>query len=558
MKRYFTLMIVLFLFFMPGPVHAEDKHELTDLYIHAFIHEDGSATITEKRQMTVSEGTEGFIVMKNIGKSKITDFRVWKDGHEYSYEEDWEQEWSRERKANHHSIVKVPDGYELVWGLGSYGSFEYELQYRISNYVKELEDAQMIYWYFVSDGTNIPPQNVKVEIESDKAFEYGDEKIWGYGFKGNIEFEDGKIVSESVRPLREKDYVVILTQLQKGTFHPDEKLDQTFKEVKREADRDKDKKLTPFQMIIGLILLGFFYYCLFHLWPRIISILFAAVVNPISRRYFFKDPPVKYPGESLDEVPFKDHFTYIYALLNDEKLSNLYHLTTTFVVKWYLEDRLDILTVHRKQFFITRKKDGFKVLRKDHLGFTKLEASFFDLFIEAQGDKGNFTLKELKKVLNKHPRFIGKLHNKMHEASVDYMEEAGFIVVTKRKNLFNWWSKYRLTEQGKLLRKDIYLFMNFARNFAVEHDDHDLSEDALRDYFIWASYTGLNETLKDQLNLADLPPNYSLPYARMFTVIKAINSFSTSVTTSAGGGFGGATSSGGGRGASGGGGGGTR
>src|SRR5699024_3964429 len=244
--------------------------------------------------------------------------------------------------------------------------------------------------------------------------------------------------------------------------------------------------------------------------------------------------------------------------LNDEKLSNLYHLTTSFVVKWYLEDRLDILTVHRKQFFITRKKDGFKVLRKDHLGFTKLEASFFDLFIEAQGDKGNFTLKELKKVLNKHPRFIGKLHNTMHEASVDYMEEAGFIVVTKRKNLFNWWSKYRLTEQGKLLRKDIYLFMNFARNFAVEHDDHDLSEDALRDYFIWASYTGLNETLKDQLNLADLPPNYSLPYARMFTVIKAINSFSTSVTTSAGGGFGGATSSGGGRGASGGGGGGTR
>src|SRR5699024_12533524 len=109
------------------------------------------------------------------------------------------------------------------------------------------------------------------------------------------------------------------------------------------------------------------------LWPRIISILFAAVVNPISRRYFFKDPPVKYPGKSLDEVPFKDHFTYIYALLNDEKLSNLYHLTTTFVVKWNLEDRLDILAVDRKQFFITRNKDGFKDLRIDTLGCTNIE-----------------------------------------------------------------------------------------------------------------------------------------------------------------------------------------
>src|SRR5699024_12327551 len=90
MKRYFTLMIVLFLFFMPGPVHAEDKHELTDLYIHAFIHADGSATITEKSKMSVSEGTEGFIIMKNIGKYKITDFSVWTDGHDYSYEVDSE------------------------------------------------------------------------------------------------------------------------------------------------------------------------------------------------------------------------------------------------------------------------------------------------------------------------------------------------------------------------------------------------------------------------------------------------------------------------------------
>src|SRR5699024_10067084 len=147
-KTFFIISFIIFLntsIFTLEEVNAS-THELEALDIHVYIEEDGSAVITEKRVATLSEGTENYIVIGN---------------------------------------------------LGEFGKHEYELTYTVTDFIKQLEDSQMIFWQFVNSDTNIPPQNVTVTIETDKPLDDGSERIWAFGFEGDIHFEDGKIVAKS-------------------------------------------------------------------------------------------------------------------------------------------------------------------------------------------------------------------------------------------------------------------------------------------------------------------------------------------------------------------------
>src|SRR5690625_1051480 len=74
----FLMFLLLFQFFNIEEVAAKDT--LEEQYIHVFINEDGSARITEKRVAYLTEGTENYIVIGNLGNSTILDFVVNENG----------------------------------------------------------------------------------------------------------------------------------------------------------------------------------------------------------------------------------------------------------------------------------------------------------------------------------------------------------------------------------------------------------------------------------------------------------------------------------------------
>src|SRR5699024_1076242 len=80
-KQVILLMVVIVVayLFSFNKVHASD-HKLEDLHIDVVIKNDGSAEITEKRTAHLTEGTENYIVIENLGKSEIIDFVVREDG----------------------------------------------------------------------------------------------------------------------------------------------------------------------------------------------------------------------------------------------------------------------------------------------------------------------------------------------------------------------------------------------------------------------------------------------------------------------------------------------
>src|SRR5690625_785605 len=191
------VMISLLLCFMlfPNDLVEAKEHRLESLHIHTYIHEDGSATITETRQATLHEGTENYDVIEDLGKSTIINFTVSENGKTYEFIDHWDIDSSREEKAYKNGVIKTASGYELVWGIGEYGYHEYILEYTVTDFIKQLKDSQMLFWRYVNDATNIPPEQLTIEIETDKQLNVDDEKIWGFGFDGDIHFEKGNVIA---------------------------------------------------------------------------------------------------------------------------------------------------------------------------------------------------------------------------------------------------------------------------------------------------------------------------------------------------------------------------
>lgn len=123
----------------------------------------------------------------------------------------------------------------MCWGIGEYGRHHYTVEYTVTNFVKQFKDKQGIFWRFVNDQTNIPPIHVSVTIESDKEFSYKNSSIWAFGYKGDIEFEDNKIVAQNSHFFSKSDYLTILVEFKEDLFLTESKVNKPFEKVKKEA-----------------------------------------------------------------------------------------------------------------------------------------------------------------------------------------------------------------------------------------------------------------------------------------------------------------------------------
>src|SRR5699024_1966844 len=226
---------------------------------------------------------ENFNIIENLGKSIITDFTVKEAGKTYEYIDNWNIDASREFKTFKNGIIETANGYELVWGIGDYGKHTYELQYTVTDFIKQTKSGeQILFWRYVNDQTNIPPKKVTIEIETDYPLSEDDERIWGFGFEGDINFVDGKVRAESDAPFMDYNYATVLVAFTENTFQTTDKLNQTFDEIKDKAFENSDypKSQTP----LLPLLLPFFVVFAIPFGIAIIVIIYLIRANPTSKR----------------------------------------------------------------------------------------------------------------------------------------------------------------------------------------------------------------------------------------------------------------------------------
>lgn len=234
MLRHLKLCLLLVLLPLAVSLSAANKQRVRDLDIQITLLSKGGIVVCETWDInTGDEITEWYLVRKNLGDIKIRNFTVLDDqGVRFQDDGEWDVNRTLEEKAGRSGIVHKDDGVELCWGVGSHGDHVFRAIYGMTNSIKSLNDYDMLHLQVVSPGLSSPPEHVKVTIDAKELqLDTLNTRAWGFGFGGRTSFEDGKVVFESIEPLKKSHSVIVLLRLDKGYFESESVQDRNFQDA---------------------------------------------------------------------------------------------------------------------------------------------------------------------------------------------------------------------------------------------------------------------------------------------------------------------------------------
>ncbi|MDD4706479.1 MAG: DUF2207 domain-containing protein, partial [Bacilli bacterium] len=219
------ILLILLCFCLTLNVKADSINKISmDIYLDSY----GTAHITEKWDVNINSGTEGYKPYYNIGNAKFTNFEVSFNDKVFILNSSWNTNKSFEEKAYKNGINYLYNGLELCWGISKYGKNIYTLKYNIEGFVAETADTQMIYWTLIPYELSLKPKEVNIVIRSDNSFD-DSIPVWGYGnYGGTAYVYDGIIEMNSDGTLDSHEYMTILVEFPKGMFQTENILEETF------------------------------------------------------------------------------------------------------------------------------------------------------------------------------------------------------------------------------------------------------------------------------------------------------------------------------------------
>lgn len=240
-KKVSSIILCVALLFVPQFL-VFGANQVNTIEIQAVIQEDGSMNITQKWEGRFNEGTEVYIPMKAPEFLTIHNLVVSDENGRYETVNDWNINWSFEEKARKCGIHPTDSGYEICFGISQYGQNTYTIEYKLDNVVGGYSDMDGVNFRFVNDGMNTTPTDVKVEILLADGTPISDENaaVWGFGFPGQVGFENGSILAFTNNPISKENHVTVMFAFNKGILTPSRQEEGTFEEVKKIAFEGSD------------------------------------------------------------------------------------------------------------------------------------------------------------------------------------------------------------------------------------------------------------------------------------------------------------------------------
>jgi len=164
----FSMLFTILFILCGAPVFAEEA--IPSITVDVMLRSDGSAVITEIWEVReVTDGTEYYKALNNMEEVSVHSLLVWDEsGTPYKTLENWDTDLSREEKTGTCGILKTSNGYELCWGIGSYGDHTYTVQYTLEGLVKTYGDYAGFYHRFVSEDLSSAPESASIKIQVEK------------------------------------------------------------------------------------------------------------------------------------------------------------------------------------------------------------------------------------------------------------------------------------------------------------------------------------------------------------------------------------------------------
>lgn len=245
MKKIYNVLKIIFITFITLIVfHTKSNaNSISEIDMDVYIDNQGNATITEVWTTSMSQGTEGYRVYKNLRNSKISNFTVTDEtGKLYQSLSNWNTNASFDSKAYKNGLHYISGGIELCWGISSYGNKTYTLKYNISNLVTQYNDTQGIYFNFINLDQEIG--NANITIHSNYDLSLNNSKIWAFGNNGTINFKNGNIVLNSGGIVSSSQYMVALVRFEENLFNTNNKSSKSFDDIYDSAMSDVTNKST--------------------------------------------------------------------------------------------------------------------------------------------------------------------------------------------------------------------------------------------------------------------------------------------------------------------------
>ncbi|MFP5521841.1 DUF2207 family protein [Peptococcus simiae] len=557
------------------PARAND---LTDWQLSVVLQPDGSAQVTERRQLTVDEGTEAYIALGQLQGAQITDFRVEEKGQPFTdLGTAWDVNASREEKAGKSGIIEKEDGVELCWGLGADGDHTYTVHYTIHGIVRQLTDGQSMFWTFYNSNTNTPPERASLEVRAPFSMTADNTKIWGFGFEGQVNFDqDGRVIGQAQSPLSPSNHITLLFQFPDNPFQPGLTQDMTLADQEAQAKEgssygsSEEEGGGGFMDGLGAQILAiggaFGFFLLSSLFRKSGQGGSTGSNNPF--RIDVRDVRARNKDKYYRDIPYEGPLEDIVNMLRPFDMAQIEDLFNAYLLTWLAEGRIGHQTVERGVF---RKRDETTIVVD--AGYTgdralpRLEAEFYDMVVSAAGQDGILEAKEFAKWSRRNAGDLEAWWDRVESHSRRAMNQAGYVTVYESRKFLFRTSHIGLTEAGAGLVDRLIAFKNYLEDFTLL-DEREISEVGLwQQLLIWAGLYGMADEVAKALE--DLYPELARQVDIDYTDIILLHHFSAGLgdayraatapdltASSGGGGF--TSIGGGGGGFGGGGGGGTR
>lgn len=395
-KIFVSIAFLLLIVLISNKVEANSINSISmDIYVD----KNGDAQVTEIWDCSANKGTEVYHPYYNLGRSEITDLKVYDGDTEYITLTPWSTSGTLSKKANKCGLHQISKGVEICWGISKYGSHVYTVKYKITNFISVLQDSQMIYWTLIPHDFSNEIGKARIKIHSDSAFDNRVE-VWGYGdYGGKCYVHDGYVDMQSNGSIEKEEYMTILVKFPENYFESTNTNPNNFEYYLNMAEKDSVKYSTD---KITKILFKVFYLFIFIIG---LSPIFLILFMPRKRFDELKNKKKINKKEFFREIPYDGDIFKAYFIAKEYNLlAKKNNIFGAIILKWIKDG---VIKLEKRAKKNSSKEEVVLILDKPDLHtFTNAsEASFYKYLYEASQDE-ILENQEFEKWCKKHYKSI--------------------------------------------------------------------------------------------------------------------------------------------------------
>ena len=479
--------------------------EIKDIDIQVTLSQDGSARIQERWDVVVAKGTEWYLVRENLGDIQILDLSVTDEkGNVFHNEGSWDVDRSIDQKARRCGLHKTYEGYEICWGVESYGPHTWTVGYTMTNCVKTLNDHDMLHMQFVSDELSSAPQHVRLTLTAPVALSEENSNIWAFGYEGTVNWSDGKVVAESEGPFDYESSLILLLRFDKGIFNSPSVQERDFEQVLEKAREgsyypDDGKEEPWYIQLLGMALALGILYVIFVLPIKwVMNFLgLRKTKNRAQIKAIFGSRRLPLKPDWDRDVPFKGNFLETYYIAS--------HLRGLDDKKFSVVSAIILRMINAGVIQMGTDQKGKKEFRFNDSASTEYmtacEKEFLDLLKRAAGDDVVLQEKEFSLWAGSHYNTVKNWVSSMKEEVLSNFSNDGLSDGFRLRYL-----KYeglKLNEQGRMYANKALGFKQFLKDFTIVNERYPKEVGLWGDYLVVASLFGMaNRVAKEMAKIA--------------------------------------------------------